>query len=118
MSSSFFSRLTYKLSVLVGVVLLAFLPTPVGGQSSAQSLELSRPARSWEFLAEVGTRAGLFGNEAGNFEAWVYPLSGRSPKSSACWTLLPLYLSRKPRGSCVVRPAQFARCCTALEWEE
>jgi glycogen debranching enzyme len=37
-------------------------------------LELSRPARPWEFLPAVGTRAGLFGNEAGNFEAWVYPL--------------------------------------------
>src|SRR5712692_6674179 len=74
MSSSFFSRLTYKLSVLVGVVLVAFLPTAFQGQTSSQSLELSRPVRSWEFLVEVGTRAGLFGNESGNFEAWVYPL--------------------------------------------
>jgi hypothetical protein len=70
MSSFFSSRLTYKLSVLVGVVLLVFLPTAV----EAQSLEFSRPVRSWEFLAAVGTRAGLFGNETGNFEAWVYPL--------------------------------------------
>ena len=30
--------------------------------------------RSWEFLPVVGTRAGLFGNETGRFEAWVYPL--------------------------------------------
>jgi GH15 family glucan-1,4-alpha-glucosidase len=30
--------------------------------------------RSWEFLPVVGERAGLFGNEAGQFEAWVYPL--------------------------------------------
>jgi glycogen debranching enzyme len=30
--------------------------------------------RSWEFLSAVGTRAGIFGNEAGTFEAWVYPL--------------------------------------------
>ena len=37
-------------------------------------LALSRPVRSWEFLSAVGTRAGLFGNEAGNLEAWVYPL--------------------------------------------
>ena len=36
--------------------------------------ELSRPARPWEFLDAVGKRAGLFGNEAGRFEAWVYPL--------------------------------------------
>ena len=39
-----------------------------------QPLELSRAARPWEFLCANGQRAGLFGNEAGNFEAWVYPL--------------------------------------------
>ena len=38
------------------------------------SLKLSRPARPWEFLPVVGTRAALFGNEAGRVEAWVYPL--------------------------------------------
>jgi glycogen debranching enzyme len=37
-------------------------------------LELSRTDRPWEFLSAVGMRAGLFGNEAGQFEAWVYPL--------------------------------------------
>jgi glycogen debranching enzyme len=37
-------------------------------------LELSRTVRTWEFLPVVGTRAGLFGDEAGRFEAWVYPL--------------------------------------------
>ncbi|MBZ5655751.1 MAG: hypothetical protein LAO56_10815 [Acidobacteriia bacterium] len=37
-------------------------------------LELSRPVRTWEFLPIVGTRAGLFGNESGQMEAWVYPL--------------------------------------------
>ena len=36
--------------------------------------ELSRSVRTWEFLPIVGTRAGLFGNESGRFEAWVYPL--------------------------------------------
>jgi len=36
--------------------------------------ELSRPARTWEFLDAVGKHAGLFGNETGRFEAWVYPL--------------------------------------------
>ena len=41
---------------------------------TAHNLELSRPIRSWEFLPVVGSRAGLFGNEAGRFEAWVYPL--------------------------------------------
>ncbi|HXW18052.1 MAG TPA: hypothetical protein VEJ39_07100, partial [Candidatus Acidoferrales bacterium] len=42
--------------------------------NAGESLELSRPARPWEFLAATGMRAGLFGNEAGKFEAWVYPL--------------------------------------------
>ncbi|HEY7351651.1 MAG TPA: amylo-alpha-1,6-glucosidase [Terriglobales bacterium] len=37
-------------------------------------LELSRPARPWEFFCATGTRAGIFGNESGDFEAWVYPL--------------------------------------------
>jgi len=37
-------------------------------------LEISRPIRSWEFLPVVGQRAGLLGNENGQFEAWVYPL--------------------------------------------
>lgn len=36
--------------------------------------ELSRPARPWEFLDAVGKHSGLFGNEGGRFEAWVYPL--------------------------------------------
>jgi glycogen debranching enzyme len=43
-------------------------------QQSSPALELTRTVRSWEFLPVVGTRAGLFGNETGNFEAWVYPL--------------------------------------------
>ena len=30
--------------------------------------------RQFEFLPVVGQRAGLFGNEAGTFEAWVYPI--------------------------------------------
>jgi glycogen debranching enzyme len=38
------------------------------------SLELTRPVRTWEFLSAVGTRAGIFGNESGRIEAWVYPL--------------------------------------------
>ena len=43
-------------------------------QPSTQDLELTRTIRSWEFLPVVGKRAGLFGNETGGFEAWVYPL--------------------------------------------
>jgi glycogen debranching enzyme len=38
------------------------------------ALELSRTDRPWEFLSAVGTRAGLFGDESGRIEAWVYPL--------------------------------------------
>ena len=37
-------------------------------------MELSRTVRPWEFLPITGTRAALFGNEAGGMEAWVYPL--------------------------------------------
>jgi glycogen debranching enzyme len=37
-------------------------------------LEITRVARPWEFLDAVGKRAGIFGNEAGRVEAWVYPL--------------------------------------------
>jgi len=36
--------------------------------------ELSRAARPWEFLDAVGKHSGLFGNESGRFEAWVYPI--------------------------------------------
>jgi GH15 family glucan-1,4-alpha-glucosidase len=43
-------------------------------QNRSESLELSRTIRPWEFLPIVGTRAGLFGNESGRMEAWVYPL--------------------------------------------
>jgi len=50
------------------------LVVPGGAQEQTRSLELSRAARPWEFLCAVGTRAGLFGNEAGRMEAWVYPL--------------------------------------------
>jgi glycogen debranching enzyme len=44
------------------------------GASSSTSLELSRTVRPWEFLSATGTEAGLFGNEGGTVEAWVYPL--------------------------------------------
>ena len=54
------------------VVLVAALSS--GAQQVPPSLELSRTVRTWEFLPVVGTRAGLFGNETGRFEAWVYPL--------------------------------------------
>src|ERR1700683_68219 len=41
---------------------------------SAAALEISRPARSWQFLDAVGPRAGLLGKEDGTLEGYVYPL--------------------------------------------
>jgi len=57
-------------ALLIGI--LSYGVSAMAQQS--QSLELTRTIRTWEFLPVVGTRAGLFGNEAGRFEAWVYPL--------------------------------------------
>src|SRR5579864_4861479 len=56
------------------VVLSLLLAGLCSAQQSSPALELTRTVRSWEFLPVVGTRAGLFGNETGDFEAWVYPL--------------------------------------------
>ncbi len=57
------------------VVVLLFTTLGARAQApSTPSLELSRAVRPWEFLPVVGTRAGLFGNESGRMEAWVYPL--------------------------------------------
>ncbi|MGZ4815001.1 MAG: amylo-alpha-1,6-glucosidase, partial [Terriglobales bacterium] len=39
-----------------------------------KSRELSRAVRTWEFMGSFGQRAGVFGTEDGNFEAWVYPV--------------------------------------------
>jgi hypothetical protein len=61
-------------SLVATVLLTTFLSSGARAQEPARSLELSRPARPWEFLCAVGTRAGMFGNEAGHMEAWVYPL--------------------------------------------
>ncbi len=44
------------------------------GPAQERTLELSRTDRPWEFLTAGGTRAGLFGDESGRMEAWVYPL--------------------------------------------
>ena len=59
-------------------VVFCFFVLPVFAQNrdlvQIGTHELSRPARPWEFLDAVGKRAGLFGNEGGRFEAWVYPL--------------------------------------------
>jgi glycogen debranching enzyme len=56
----------------LGIVLLSAAVSVA--QQSSPPLELSRTVRTWEFLPVVGTRAGLFGDETGRFEAWVYPL--------------------------------------------
>jgi glycogen debranching enzyme len=56
---------------LLGLVLLA---SAVAADAPSRPLELSRTVRPWEFLPVVGERAGLFGNEGGRFEAWVYPI--------------------------------------------
>jgi glycogen debranching enzyme len=72
--------MTVRLLALA-LVLLQFdpgsAPTLAGqmpAQAGAKTLEISHPARPWEFLAAVGKRAGLFGNESGRVEAWVYPV--------------------------------------------
>src|SRR4051794_24742055 len=59
--------------VVVSLVLFVTVAT-CAGNAQQQPLELLRAVRAYEFLPVVGTRAALFGNESGNFEAWVYPL--------------------------------------------
>ena len=66
-------RLQRHFSGLKGLFLI-LLTLCVLGFAQERSLELSRTDRSWEFLTAVGTRAGLFGDESGRMEAWVYPL--------------------------------------------
>jgi len=64
-----------EVTYLLAVCLAIFLFTPASGAAEqAQSLEFSRTARPWEFFCATGQRAGLFGNESGVVEAWVYPL--------------------------------------------
>ena len=55
-------------------LLLTFSTSNLQAQEIGEPLELSRVVRPWEFLSLTGTRAGIFGNEAGRLEAWVYPL--------------------------------------------
>jgi glycogen debranching enzyme len=57
---------------LISLLVITIISSTARAQSP--ELELSRSARPWEFLCATGTRAGLFGNESGNLEAWVYPL--------------------------------------------
>jgi glycogen debranching enzyme len=60
--------------LMLVVVSLTLVSSLVRAADSAHALEFSRTERPWEFLPVTGTRAGLFGNEAGQFEAWVYPV--------------------------------------------
>ena len=60
--------------LIVAALLAMGLALPAKAVEPSSPVELSRPVRPWEFLSAVGERAGLLGNEAGNFEAWVYPL--------------------------------------------
>jgi glycogen debranching enzyme len=39
-----------------------------------RNLQITRTARTWEFLDAAGPRAAFFGTEEGTLEAWVYPL--------------------------------------------
>lgn len=59
---------------LTFTVLLLATAASFAAERPAHQMEMSRPARPWEFLPVVGTRAALFGNEAGQMEAWAYPL--------------------------------------------
>jgi glycogen debranching enzyme len=72
MSRNLFRTNPRRTVVLLALVLISTLP--VEAEERSRSLELSRPVRAFEFLPIVGQRAGLFGHETGNFEAWVYPL--------------------------------------------
>ena len=56
-------------SVFHGLLLPAMPVQGLWGQP-----EISRAARSWEFTDATGPRAGLFGDEKGDLEAFVYPL--------------------------------------------
>ncbi|MGH9510824.1 MAG: amylo-alpha-1,6-glucosidase [Terriglobales bacterium] len=59
---------------LLCLAVLVLVASSAKTQNQPAPLELSRPARPWEFFCAVGQRAGLFGNESGSLEAWVYPL--------------------------------------------
>jgi glycogen debranching enzyme len=61
-------------SILFELILVIPLSTVAQEAQAAKHLELTRTVRAWEFLPIVGQRAGLFGNESGHMEAWVYPL--------------------------------------------
>jgi glycogen debranching enzyme len=61
----------FLISAVLGLISLVPFST---AQQSPKHLELTHTVRTWEFLPVVGQRAGLFSNETGRIEAWVYPL--------------------------------------------
>ncbi len=69
----FLNRLTSQLVMLVTCLITLSFSSPASPQESPK-LQLTRPVHSWEFLCAVGKRAGIFGNESGTVEGWVYPL--------------------------------------------
>jgi glycogen debranching enzyme len=69
-----FASLDRRRNPAICLLLLFLAAAPIVAEQKSTPLELTRTARPWEFLAAVGQRAGIFGNEAGNLEAWVYPL--------------------------------------------
>ena len=68
------NRASLTLLLVLTLTLSSFSKAQDLHSSSDLKLELSRPIRPWEFQSATGTRAALFGNEAGQLEAWVYPL--------------------------------------------
>ncbi|HKV77326.1 MAG TPA: hypothetical protein VJP02_04260, partial [Candidatus Sulfotelmatobacter sp.] len=74
LNSRIFGRWLIRLCIFCVYAIAVCLPCQPSEAQTQQSLELTRAIRTWEFLPVVGTRAGLFGNETGRVEAWVYPL--------------------------------------------
>jgi glycogen debranching enzyme len=64
-------RNSLRPNLLLAAIL--FLSAWISAQETT-ILQLTRTSRPWEFLCAVGTRAGIFGDESGRIEAWVYPL--------------------------------------------
>ena len=70
-------RYPFKSCALRAIALISIycvFAITVAAQQATTPMELTRTIRTWEFLPVVGTRAGLFGQETGRLEAWVYPL--------------------------------------------
>ena len=77
MISTICEKSVFKFACSALLLLFSALAPSTNGQASGgngKPLVIRRPARTWEFLCAVGKRAGIFGNESGRVEAWVYPL--------------------------------------------